>query len=241
MLRTLSPVAADSAPIVSVASESEVLTPSLLIMDGRVGQPERRRAYDHRVGIDEPVAIRDAATVVLLRDGERGVEVYLQRRAAGMVFAAGVHVFPGGAMDAGDDDLVHTAAREVEEETGLVLDRARIRPWARWVTPEGEPRRYDTRFYVAGVAADARPVGVGTEMDTVDWWTPSGALAARDRGEIVLWPPTLVTLTEVGGFPTVADVLTAAADRDLEPVLPTLIRDPDGYRVVLPDGRELRR
>ena len=193
------------------------------------------------MGRDEPVEVRDAATVVLLRDGERGLEVYLQRRAAGMVFAAGVHVFPGGAKDPDDDDLVHTAVREVEEETGVVLDRAAIRPWARWVTPEGEPRRYDTRFFVAGVSGDARPVGVGTEMDTVDWWTPSAALAAMADGEIVLWPPTLVTLTEVDVFPTVAQVLTAASDRDLEPVLPVLLRDPDGYRVVLPDGRELRR
>ena len=191
---------------------------------------------------DEPTyPVRDAATVVLLRDASAGLEVYLQRRSPGMAFAAGVHVFPGGAVDPEDEDLVATAVREVQEETGVRLDRADVRPWARWVTPEGEPRRYDTRFYVAAIPAAAVPVGVGTEMDTVDWWTPAGALAAMDRGEIMLWPPTFVTLSEVGEHDRAADVLAAAADRDLEPVQPVLIRDPDGYRVVLPDGRELRR
>ena len=91
-----------------------------------------------------------------------------------MAFAAGVHVFPGGAADAGDEDLVATAVREVEEETGVHLERDGVRPWSRWVTPEAEPRRYDTRFYVAALPATAEPVGVGTEMDAVAWWSPSG-------------------------------------------------------------------
>lgn len=185
--------------------------------------------------------LRDAATVVLLRDTAAGLEVYLQRRAAGMAFAAGVHVFPGGVADTGDEDLVATAVREVEEETGVHLERDAVRPWSRWVTPEAEPRRYDTRFYVAALPATAEPVGVGTEMDAVAWWSSSDALAAMERGEIMLWPPTWVTLSEVGEHRRAADVLAAATGRDLEPVRPVLIRDPDGYRVVLPDGRELRR
>jgi NUDIX domain len=158
-----------------------------------------------------------------------------------MAFAAGVHVFPGGAVDDGDDDLVATGVREVDEETGLRLDPATLHPWARWITPEGEPRRYDTRFYVAAVPADAEPRARGTEMDAIGWWLPSEALAASERGEIVLWPPTWITLSEVAAIGSVAGVLAAAAGRDLEPVLPVLVRDDDGYRVVLPDGRELRR
>ncbi len=190
-----------------------------------------------------PRAVRDAATVVLLRESTEpaNLEVYLQRRVMSMAFAAGVHVFPGGAVDEGDGDLVATAVREVEEETGLSLDPAALRPWARWITPEGEPRRYDTRFYVAAVPPGAQPRARGTEMDATGWWQPSDALAASDRGEIVLWPPTWITLSEVAAIGTIDGVVAAAEGRDLEPVLPVLVRDDDGYRVVLPDGRELRR
>lgn len=93
------------------------------------------------------VTARDAATVVLLRDGARGVEVYLLRRVAGMAFAAGMHVFPGGRVDARDADpelawagpsredwavtlgadtglaaaLVCAAVRETFEESGVLL------------------------------------------------------------------------------------------------------------------------
>jgi 8-oxo-dGTP pyrophosphatase MutT (NUDIX family) len=191
--------------------------------------------------VDEQAPVRDAATVVLLRDTPGGPEAYLQRRVTGMAFAGGVHVFPGGAADPVDTDLLDTAVREVAEETGVVLGRSDVHPWARWVTPEGEPRRYDTRFYVAALPRGAEPVGLGTEMDTTGWWSPAGALEAFERGEIVLWPPTFVTLAEIGGHADVAAVLAASTGRDLEPVRPVLVRDPDGYRVVLPDGRELSR
>lgn len=49
-------------------------------------------------------AIRDAATVVLLRDGDAGLEVLLLRRHGGHVFGANAHVFPGGAVDTADAD-----------------------------------------------------------------------------------------------------------------------------------------
>ncbi len=190
---------------------------------------------------EQPVVVRDAATVVLLRQGEQGLEVYLQRRVSTMVFAAGVHVFPGGVADPADGDLVQTAIREVAEETGVELVRADVRPWSRWITPEGEPRRYDTRFFVAVLPGTATPTGVGTEMDTTGWWKPDAAVAAGERGEIVLWPPTLVTLLEVSEWSSPEAVLAASSDRDLEPVLPVVVRDPGGYRVRLPDGRELGR
>lgn len=54
-----------------------------------------------------PASIRLAATVVLLRDGGEGIEVYLQQRNARMAFGAGAHTFPGGSVDErdGSDDV----------------------------------------------------------------------------------------------------------------------------------------
>src|SRR5690348_11955150 len=90
-------------------------------------------------------AIRDAATVILLRDGVDGLEVWLMTRVTGMAFAGGMAVFPGGRVDAADAELpfvdgsdaraadrfgcppeharavVGAAVREVFEETGVLL------------------------------------------------------------------------------------------------------------------------
>jgi len=105
-----------------------------------------RRAQALLTGEWQPPPVRDASTVVLLRDGEAGqLETFLMRRAATMAFAAGMHVFPGGRIDQEDLDidvawatqaldharmtaderqargLVVGAVREVFEETGVLL------------------------------------------------------------------------------------------------------------------------
>ena len=66
----------------------------------------------------QPPPVRDAATVVLLRDADV-LETYLMRRAASMAFAAGMYVFPGGRIDETDCDLVL-------DWTGQPLDAARM-------------------------------------------------------------------------------------------------------------------
>ena len=106
---------------------------------------EQARAY--AAGEAAPAEPRDAATVVLLRDGPRGPELYLLRRQASMAFAGGMCVFPGGGLDRRDFDstvawagpapaewarrlgcdeamaraLVCAAVRETYEESGVLL------------------------------------------------------------------------------------------------------------------------
>jgi ADP-ribose pyrophosphatase YjhB (NUDIX family) len=156
-----------------------------------------------------------------------------------MVFAAGMTVFPGGARDPQDADLRATAVREVLEETGVRLDPVTLHPWARWVTPEGEPRRYDALFFVAELPEGQSPQATGTEMDHVVWMRPADALAAHGRGELGMWPPTLVTLRELAGCADVAAVVRTAAQRRLRPVRPRLLPGRDGHAVQLPSGEVL--
>jgi 8-oxo-dGTP pyrophosphatase MutT (NUDIX family) len=247
------------------------------------------------------VPVRDAATVVLLRDGPAGLEAFLLQRVPAMAFAAGMTVFPGGVVDEQDAvgppaadwagslaaapplarALVCAAVRETFEESGVLLagpaadmvctvdgpqwevERAALergelslaallarrglllradllRPWAHWITPAGERRRYDTRFFVAALPSGQSTQDIGGESDAAVWLPPAQALAQATRRERGLLPPTAITLEEVAGYRTVADVLAAAEHRVITPIEPRLDRDPDGsIVVVLPDGRRI--
>ncbi|MDF0529761.1 NUDIX domain-containing protein [Tsukamurella sp. 8F] len=200
------------------------------------------------------VSITPAATVVLLRTGTDGVEVFLLRRSSGMVFAGGMTVFPGGGLDAADgDDLTVTAARETFEECGVLLvdglvrdgghvaeraavesheltfadflrseglrlDTDRLVPFARWITPPGRTRRYDTHFYLA-----ALPVGQSADLRTTEavaagWVRPEIALAQYEAATHTLMTPTYSVLHTLCGFDTAEDALGWAAEVVIEPV-----------------------
>jgi 8-oxo-dGTP pyrophosphatase MutT (NUDIX family) len=185
-----------------------------------------------------PVEPGQAASVVLLRETGSGLETFLLHRHARMAFAASMVVFPGGRVDPVDrddpDPLRRCAVRETEEETGVRLAPDSLLPWAHWVTPELEPRRYDTFFYLAELPADQQADDRSGETDRADWSTPADALADEQAGRIGLMPPTLSILLELCGLSTLAEVRRAAADRVIEPVLPRLVRDGPGWRFDYP-------
>lgn len=204
----------------------------------------------------EPATPRLAATVVLLRPGPAGIEVYLLRRAASMAFASGMYAFPGGAVDPGDYEgealapgwaerlgrpeveaqaVVRAAVRELAEETRVRVDAGDLVPWTRWITPEFEPRRYDTYFFVAAVPDGQDPADVSGEADRTEWVRPAAALDRMANGDILMLPPTSVTLGELADHDSVDSVLAAAADRDAaSPVVPRIETDSDGTsRLVL--------
>lgn len=246
-----------------------------------------------------PAQPRDAASVVLVRDGSAGPEVFLLRRVRGMAFAGGMTVFPGGGVDSRDADatvawtgpapqawasvfqcdvglaraLVCAAVRETFEESGVLLagadpdsvvadtsafadarralvDRelslaeflARhdlvvradlLRPWANWLTPREELRRYDTRFFLAELPAGQRADGVTTEADHAGWQRPADALDDWRAGRRGLLPPTWMTLSDLADHDSVAAAM--AADRRIDKVMPKVIRDGDVIRVILPN------
>src|SRR5918996_3993397 len=78
---------------------------------------------------------RQAATVIVLRGGAETLEVLLVRRNPAARFMGGAWVFPGGAVDGGEDHRV-AGVREVAEEAGVELpDPGALVPFSRWITP----------------------------------------------------------------------------------------------------------
>ncbi|MFI1967226.1 NUDIX hydrolase [Streptomyces pathocidini] len=108
---------------------------------------------------------------------------------------------------------------ELLARRGLVVRSDLLSCWARWITPEFERRRYDTWFFVAALPRGQRTRNASTEADRTVWIRPAEAAAGYDRGELLMMPPTIATLREVASYGSAAEVLAAAAGRDLAPVL----------------------
>ena len=252
--------------------------------------------------------IRHAATVLIVRDGTPGLEVYLLRRTKGMPFAGGMTAYPGGGVDERDADteigwagpspaewaaafgcderlareLVCAAVRETFEEAGvllagtdggsvvpdvsgddweeqrkallsrelsltellagreLVLRSDLLRPFAHWITPPAETRRYDTKFFAAALPVGQEARDVSGEADEAAWLTPSAALQELAAGARPMLPPTSHTLGQLQPFPDVAAALAGSPPEPLHPISPTFEKTPDGQWAVLPDGTRIR-
>jgi 8-oxo-dGTP pyrophosphatase MutT (NUDIX family) len=120
-------------------------------------------------------------------------------------------------------DRAALVARELSfaeflERRGLVLRSDLLGAWTRWITPEFEPRRYDTWFFVAALPEGQRTRNASTEADRTVWIRPGEAAEGYDKGELLMMPPTIATLRQLTAYGA-ADALAAAADRDLTPVL----------------------
>lgn len=251
---------------------------------------------------------KQAATVLLLRDGAAGLEVYVLRRTRGMPFAGGMTAYPGGSVDDRDGDvevawagpppaqwaeafgcderlareLVCAAVRETFEEAGVLLagphadevladvsgqdweeqrqglltrelslaellaDRGLVlrsdllRPFAHWITPPVEKRRYDTKFFVAALPVGQEARDVSGEADEASWVTPTAALAELSAGTRPMMPPTIHTLGQLEAFADVAAALAGSPPEPLAPISPTFATEPDGRWAVLPDGTRIR-
>jgi len=266
------------------------------------------------------VEAKPAATVILLRDGAEGIEVFMLRRTESANFAAGMYVFPGGRVDdadrdtqwglrchglsdagghghAGlaDDGLPYMVAvvRECFEEAGLLLARehddtnaplidlhdarnatryAQLRDelnagklgfnalcrdqalrlaadhmayLTRWITPVGQPRRFDTRFFIAAVPA--QQTGSHDNQETTDhvWVRPADALARFEARELNLMHPTRYCLRYLLDFKHAAAAIREARHQNTIPLFrPRLARTPKGmgaYREYDPQYAEIAK
>jgi 8-oxo-dGTP pyrophosphatase MutT (NUDIX family) len=177
---------------------------------------------------------RQAATVIVLRGGADALEVLLVQRNPAQRFMGGAWVFPGGAIDDGEDARV-AGVREVAEEASLALpDAEALIEFSRWITPAQVKIRFDTRFYLVAAPDDAAPAADGEECVDLGWFSPSGALEAYARDEILLVFPTIKTLERLAPFESAAELLAWADGREVVPIEPRVVVEGEVARVVLP-------
>ncbi len=150
-------------------------------------------------------ALIPAATVVLVRQGDTGIEVLMLRKNSKITFG-GMWVFPGGKIDAADypggvaneanlDAAARAAAvRETQEEAGITVDAQDYVFLSHWTPPPGQQKRFATWFFVAKVEG-AMDIAIDDgEIKDHAWLNPEEALRKHAAGEIDLVPPTWVTL-----------------------------------------------
>ncbi len=131
----------------------------------------------------------------------------------------------------------HTLAlAEFMKRRSLVLRSDLLAAFAHWITPEFEPRRYDTRFFVAVMPEGQRTRDVSGEADRVIWLRPAAVLAGVDSGAMAMLPPTYVAMRDLTAIASASDALDLAADRPITTVVPGVeIVDGEGL-LTLPPG-----
>jgi 8-oxo-dGTP pyrophosphatase MutT (NUDIX family) len=190
------------------------------------------------LNLGPPTTPRPAASIIVLRGGDRLLEVLLVKRNPAARFMGGAWVFPGGAIgaDDGEGEPAQRAAgvRELAEEAGLEADPAALVPFSRWITPEQVKIRYDTYFFLHEFDEGVQPRIDGSEVVEFGWFTPTAALDAHRAGEILLVFPTIKHLEQLSGFASVQVLLDHARGQEVRPVQPKVIRWGETERIVLP-------
>jgi 8-oxo-dGTP pyrophosphatase MutT (NUDIX family) len=166
-----------------------------------------------------------AATVVIMRDSESGIELLMLRKSSKVAFG-GMWVFPGGKIDETDKVVdfngslnelataTNAAVRETLEEAAISVSQENLLWFSHWVPPPITPKRFSTYFFATKLIDGDEVTIDDSEIIEHKWLRPCEAINSRDAGEIDLSPPTWVTLNLLLPFATVKDALNDLDTRD---------------------------
>lgn len=100
---------------------------------------------------------------------------------------------------------------DIIEEENLILDAGAMHYIARWITPKGPPRRYDTRFFISRMPENQIPLHDDNELVHSEWISPLEILKKVEAEEMVLMSPTLRMVKSLSLFKNADDVIAAAS------------------------------
>lgn len=120
-------------------------------------------------------------------------------------------------------------------EMGARVELQRMEYLAHWVTPSVEPRRYDTRFFLAEVPAGTRAAIHPSEMTDAVWLTAETALSRNEEGNLPMVFPTIRTIQDLRDFGTVSEALAHFAGHRIPTIEPRLVRTPTGVGMEFPE------
>lgn len=245
-----------------------------------------------------PAVAREAASLLLAREGPDAPELFMLMRHHDSGFASGALVYPGGAVDEKDrnpalraradgadqlDDsafaLRIAAIREAFEECGVLLARASgsreiitqarldpirrrfadaltthsldlhelalaedltlacdlLVPFAHWITPESQPKRFDTHFFLAPAPAEQQARHDGRESVDSTWIAPDALIRSADEGKWYVMFPTRLNAMKFGDSgDSVPAALAAAREAKVVTVMPHGEKVEGGRRLKIP-------
>jgi recombination protein RecT len=202
-------------------------------------------------GADATPAVVDRLDGLSAQEAERRLELPGARPPALAYYLAAVReafeetgILIGCAADGGapttaaDDEAVDTLRNElmgdrlsfdgVLDRMGCRIDGGAMEYFAHWITPEPEPRRYDTRFFGARVRHGARALVDPREMTDAVWLTPTKALRRHEARSLPMVFPTIKTLQRLSSYHRVDEALAALGRGRVPAITPRLVVTPTG-------------
>jgi 8-oxo-dGTP pyrophosphatase MutT (NUDIX family) len=198
--------------------------------------------------------VRPAATVIVMRSGDP-FELLMVRRNDTVAFMAGSFVFPGGRVDDFDrprdgeavapaafSDLTpleeeafrRAAVRELREEASVTITVDDLHPFAHWVTPEVETRRYDTRFFLARMPDGQVAKHDEGETTALEWLSPREAIARFEQRQLLLPPPTWTTIRQLAKRSSIEDVIDWSRQQKIVRIMPGFRKTESEFMLMLP-------
>ncbi len=203
------------------------------------------RDFDHEIGWAGPTTAEWASLLSTTEQHARALVCAAVRETfeESGVLLAGPTASSVVADTTGDDwesDRQALEARELSftsflADRGLVLRTDLLGFWGSWITPVFEPRRYDTRFFVAALPEGQVTRDVSSESSHVLWKPVREVIADVDADRLAMLPPTYATCLELYSAPSVASAIASADQRDRTPILPEMQVDETGGYLRLPD------